>query len=64
MPISMRLEFQITAGPNGERPTLGDLRRWVDLARKQGAADSDELELMLDHRDDVEGFYIFTVPQD
>lgn len=63
MPISMRLEFQITSGPNGERPTLGDLQRWVDLARKQGAVDSDDLELMLDHREDVEGFYIFTVPQ-
>lgn len=63
MAVSMRLEFQVTDGPSGEVPTVGDLRQWLATADAHGASDSDPLLQMLDERDDLEGFYTFVFPE-
>lgn len=64
MSLSMRIEFQVTSDPEGQRPTVGDLQRWLDQARKNGVQDSEELLVMTDERDDVEGFFVFAWPRD
>jgi hypothetical protein len=62
MSVFMRLEFQVTDGPNGETPTVGDLRKWLATADAKGAEDSAELIRTYDEREDLEGFFIYLEP--
>lgn len=62
MAVSMRLEFQVTKPSGGDYPTVGDLREWLAAADARGAKDSEELLPAYDHRDDLEGFFIYVAP--
>ncbi|MBG6085842.1 hypothetical protein [Zhihengliuella flava] len=64
MPISMRLEFQLTDGTSGERPTVGDLKQWLALVEKSGVSDEEELLLERSRYDTIEGFFVFAFPDD
>ena len=62
MTVFMRLEFQVTDGPSGETPTVGDVRKWLAAADARGASDSDDLIQYYDEREDLEGFFIYVEP--
>ena len=62
MPIAMRLDFYISNGPSGERPTVGDLRRWLEIVEKQGVSDTENLEIIRDDHDEIEGFSTWANP--
>lgn len=63
MPLSMRIEFQVSQGPEGQAATVGDLRKWLEIADGHGAEDSDELLQMYTERDELEGFFIYVSPE-
>lgn len=45
---------------NGEgRATVGDIRRWLALADKNGVPDDDELFMVRDSNEEVNGFYVY-----
>jgi hypothetical protein len=62
VPISMRIEFQVSLGPEGQSPTVGDLKEWLKIVTEHGAKDSDELLQMVDDRDELEGFFVYGSP--
>ena len=62
MAFAMRLEFQVSPGPSGERATVGDLRRWLAAAEEHGVEDQEELLLEYGERQELEGFFVYGVP--
>ena len=59
--VRINLDFGETADAP-ERPTVGDVRRWLAAVEAAGVPDDERLEMDRDAGDDVIGFYVWGVP--
>lgn len=59
MAVGLRIDIEFSE-ENGEgRATVGDIRRWLALADKNGVPDDDELFMVTDTNDEVNGFFVY-----
>ncbi|MET3919458.1 hypothetical protein [Arthrobacter sp. UYEF20] len=61
MAIGLKLDIEF-AGPDGQRATFGDLKRFVARAEAGGSADDDELNIEMNENDEIIGFSLYLDP--
>ena len=61
MAVGLKLDIEFT-GPDGQRATFGDLKRFVARADAGGCADEDELHLEMNENDEITGFSLYLDP--
>jgi hypothetical protein len=57
--LKLDLEF---SGPDGQRATFRDLKRFVTRAEAGGCADEDKLHLEMNENDEIKGFSLYLHP--
>ncbi|UXN30984.1 hypothetical protein [Glutamicibacter sp. M10] len=59
MAVGLRIDIEFFE-ENGEgRATVGDIRRWLALADKNGVTDEEELFMVMDSKEEINGFYVY-----
>lgn len=61
MAIGLKLDIEFS-GPDGQRATFGDLKRFVARAEAGACTDEDELHLETDENDEITGFSLYLNP--
>ncbi|WP_427017647.1 hypothetical protein ACQCSX_03250 [Pseudarthrobacter sp. P1] len=61
MAIGLKLDIEFE-GPEGQRATFGDLKRFVARAEAGGCKDEDELRLETSENDETTGISLFLDP--
>jgi hypothetical protein len=61
MAIGLKLDIEFS-GPEGQRATFGDLKRFVRRAEAGGCADDEELRIEMNENDEITGFSLYLNP--
>ncbi|CAH0229735.1 MULTISPECIES: hypothetical protein [unclassified Arthrobacter] len=61
MAVGLKLEIEFS-GPEGQRATFGDLKRFVARADAGGCSDEDKLHIEMNENDEITGFSLYLDP--